>query len=190
ALGIGGGAERSAVIVERAQIPAAVPGRAFERGFQRAEVQAPGLGAAALTPSLGDGGETGEDGMQEPAEPHTFAPAQAPDMIEAVIPIAAADEGQGVTTDAEAAVEGAGAMLEDGGVLGGGRGLEIGLGLIGCKESATEKRNHLVEQGVIAGDLQVVREGIGEPERVVGDAGANAAAGGRMPPVLDVAGGE
>src|SRR6185437_11505440 len=111
----------------------------------RAKVQAPGLGAAALAASLGDGGEAGEDGMQEPAEPHAFAPAQAPDVIEAVIPVAAADEGQGVAADGEAAVEGAGAMLEDGGVLGGGRGLEIGLGLVGRKERAIEKRHHLVE---------------------------------------------
>ena len=50
-----------------------------------------------------------------------------------------------------------------------------------------EERDRLVEDRRVAGDREVAVDGVGQPEPVVGDARADAAAGRRMPPVLDVA---
>ena len=52
---------------------------------------------------------------------------------------------------------------------------------------AFEERHHLVEDRSVAGALDVVRDGVGEPDPVVGDAGAHALPGVRQPPMLHVA---
>ena len=87
----------------------------------------------------------------------------------------------------QAAVDGPGPVLEHRGALGGDAGLEVGLGLLVAQRLAIEERGLLVEHAPVSGDAHVVRDGVGQPEEVVRDAGADAASRGRMPPVLDVA---
>ena len=53
--------------------------------------------------------------------------------------------------------------------------------------AALEEGYVLVEDAGVAGHPDVLRDGVGQPEQVVGDPGAHARARVRVPPVLDVA---
>ena len=59
--------------------------------------------------------------------------------------------------------------------------------LIRFQQRSFEKRNRFVERELVLRGLDVLRDGIGEPGAVVGDAGAHALAGMRQPPMLHVA---
>ena len=124
--------------------------------------------------------------MQHPTKPDAFALAACTDTVHAVVPIAAADQRQTVAADRQAGVQGAGAMLvEAGGLVRGGRQEET-VALAGLELRAGEKGRRLVEHGGVAGDLDVVRGRVGEPDAIVRYARANPLAGVRQPPVLDV----
>ena len=57
----------------------------------------------------------------------------------------------------------------------------------GSERLAFEERDSFVEDSEVAGRLDVVGDGIGEPRTVVRDAGAHALTRMRQPPVLDIA---
>ncbi len=88
--------------------------------------------------------------------------------------------------DGETAVERAGTVLEESLALHSEGGLEVGVVLTGRNGGALQEGDDLVEEARVAGDLEVVGDHVGKPDRVIGDPGPNALAGRWMPPVLDV----
>src|SRR5439155_23407377 len=80
-----------------------------------------------------------------------------------------------------------GAVLEERASLVGGSRLEVRLALSDYERGSVEEGDDLVEDGAVAGDLDIVSDDVRQPEQVIGDPGSDAAAAGRMPPVLDVA---
>ena len=56
-----------------------------------------------------------------------------------------------------------------------------------CQPLAFQERDHLVENGGIAGRVDIVGDRVGEPRAIVGDPRAHALAGMRQPPMLHVA---
>ena len=190
ALGVGARAERRAVVEEGAPVPLAVPARGLQRVAPAARGLLPARGALVLAALLGDRREAPDEIAQEPGEPHRFAAALVADAVHAVVPVAGAHQRQAVRADAEAAIDRARAVLEDARRLLADRGRVVGvLGALGDRR-AFEERHALVEHARVAGRRDVVRAGVRQPEQVVGEMGAHAGAGGRVPPVLDVAGGE
>ena len=78
-------------------------------------------------------------------------------------------------------------MLEQRADLVGDRRLEEAVVLAGLQQLAFQKRDHLVEHGGIAGGVDIMRDRVGEPRPIVGDARAHALARMRQPPMLHVA---
>src|SRR6202034_1419259 len=101
------------VVEISAEIPLTVPGMFFEGGFQAGHVEPPSFGALVLAAGVGDRRENIQHMMQEPSEPDAFALAARADEIHAIVPVALAHEGKAVRPVGEAAIDGAGAMLED-----------------------------------------------------------------------------
>jgi hypothetical protein len=84
-------------------------------------------------------------------------------------------------------VDGAAAVLVEG---AGGAGVlrhQEDLVLAGLQQPRGEPAHLLVQDGVIAGTADVERRDVGQPEQVVGEAGADALAQRRVPPVQHVA---
>ena len=186
AFGVRGGAERRPIVKVGAPIPLAIPRLAFERRLERADMQSPRLGALVLPACVGQPRKLPEDGVQKPAEPDALAFPFLADPVHPVIPVSRADQRQAVAPDRQAAVERARAMFEQGPVLCGHPWLEIRLVLPRRESRPVEEGNDLVEESDIAGDFQVVDDRVRQPQQIIGDTGAHAAAGRRMPPVLDV----
>ena len=137
---------------------------------------------------MGDAGELRERRVQEPAEPDALALALASDAVHAVVPVAGAHQRQAVAADGEAAVEGARAVLEERRALAPRRRARS-TPRPGPARAAGPSRNGTLSSSSASSprDLEVVRGGVGQPQQVVRDAGAGAAARRRMPPVLHVA---
>src|SRR4051794_17175387 len=79
------------------------------------------------------------------------------------------------------------AMLEEGARLRGASGRPVAIVLVGRQRWRFEKRHDFVEDGTVAGRLDVMSDGEGKPEEVVAEARADTIAGRLVPPVLDVA---
>ena len=158
----------------------------LESDLQRGRVRPPAARPVRLAARLGEAREVPEIRAEEPAEPDALALAAGADPIHPVVPVAASHQGQPVAAGREAAVERPRAVLEERRRLSGNLRFEIAFRLFRLERRAREKRNRLVEDGVIARDLDVVVHGVGEPEQVVGDPGPHAFAGRFVPPVLDV----
>ena len=148
-----------------------------------------GASAAGLPALLGDARELAEVGVEEPAEPDALALAVRTDAVHAVVPVSRAHERQSMTPDREAPIEGPRAVLEEGRGFGGHLRLEVTIDLARRERRRRKKRHRLVEHAAVAGDLEVVVRRVGEPEQVIGDPGAHAAAprgratsAGRRPP--------
>ena len=105
ALRVLGGAERGAIIEEGPAVPVAVPAVALERPPERLQVGPPARRPGQLAAGLRDRCERGQDGMQEPAQPHALAPALIAHPVHAVVPVARPDQRQPVGADFEAPVE-------------------------------------------------------------------------------------
>src|SRR5688572_2896525 len=124
--------------------------------------------------------------VEEPAHPYTLALSFVTYSIHSIIPVAGADQRQAMASQREASIDGARAVLEHGGAIGGYFRREVGLALAFREWLSFQKGHNLFEHVRITSRLNVVRDGIRQPEQVVGDSCAHASAGGWMPPVLDI----
>ena len=190
ALGVVPRAECRAIVEEGARVPRAVPRRAFQRIAPAARCREPARGPGSVAAPLRDGCELGCQPAQEPRQPHRFAPPFDADAVHAVVPVAAAHQGQAVHADGQAVVDGARAVFVERGALVA-RLCDV-VGVFGAWRHglAREEGHHLVEHGRVASGVDVVDSGMAQPEQVVGEMGANASPGRRMPPVLHIAFGE
>ena len=82
------------------------------------------------------------------------------------------------------------AMFEQRGVVLGNRRLKEVVGLAFGQDRAFEKRNELVQHELVLGGRDILRDGIRQPNPVIGYSRAHALARMRQPPMLDVALGE
>ena len=144
-------------------------------------------GEGGVAAAVGQRGEVGEDTEEEEAEPDAFAAAFVANAVHAVVPVAAAHEGQAVGAGGERAADGADAMLVERGGIAGDAGLVVEGFLAISEQAGFEEGDGFGEHAGIAGGGDVAGGGVGQPQEIVGDAGARAAAGGGKPPVLDVA---
>ena len=136
--------------------------------------QRPARGRLAAT--LGDRRERGQGGVQEPAEPDALALALVADPVHAVVPVAGADQRQAVRADRQAAIErrarsarrACRALARS---SAGSRRRPAP-----ARARALEERHGSSRMRCVAGDLDVVGDGVRQPEPVVGDPRAHAAA--------------
>ena len=89
-------------------------------------------------------------------------------------------------SDRKAPIESPSAVFEKSGSLIRGHGLKKSIVLVGRESHSIEKRRLLVEDCVIASRRYILCCRVGQPEKVVGNARANALARGWQPPVLNV----
>ena len=108
-----GGAQRRAVVEVRSPVPVAVPARGLERVSERLEVLTPCSRALGVAARLRDRGPLGQGRVEEPAEPDALAPPLLADSVHPVVPVAGPDERKAVTSNGQAPVERAGAVLEE-----------------------------------------------------------------------------
>ncbi len=189
ALGIGVGSQRCAVVIIGAQIPFAVPRRCQCR-FQCRRVGTPCRRAGVVLlagPCVGEGRKRQQRRVQEPAEPHAFAPAAFADAAHAVVPVARAHQRQAVDAGGEAVVQRPRAMLEQGPALVGDGRREEPIVLRRRQHRCGQEPGVLVQHRRVPRRLDVVRGGVGEPGAVVGNPRPHAHAGPGQPPVLHVA---
>ena len=178
-------AQRGAVVEEGAAVPAPVPTLALERLAEALHVGSPRL-RARIAAGLGDRGEPRQGRVQEPSQPHTLAATFVADAVHPVVPVARPDERQPMRPDCQAPVQRCGTVFVHRHRLPPGLGLEIRVGLVRAEGRALQVRDGLVEQRRVTRDGKVAFEHVGQPHAVVRDAGPDAAAGWRMPPVLHV----
>src|SRR5688572_20554406 len=124
--------------------------------------------------------------VEEPAHPYTLALSFVTYSIHSIIPVAGADQRQAMAPQREASIDGARAVLEHGGAVRGYFRLKIGLALAFREWLSFQKGHSLFEHVRITSRLDVVRDGIGQPEQVVRDFCTHAPAGGWVPPVLNI----
>src|SRR2546426_12356439 len=116
-----------------------------------------------------------QDRLKEPAEPDALPLPFGAHEVHPVVPVPGPHQRETVAPDRQAAVERAGAVLEQRTPLSGHAWLEIRLGLPGGEERPPEERNDLVEEARLFGDLEIPEDHVRKPEQIVGDAGPNAA---------------
>src|ERR1035437_2729038 len=124
--------------------------------------------------------------MQEPTEPDALALAPFADAVHAVVPITGADQRQPMAAESQALVEGAGAMLEQGGGLVGDGRMEEAVMLPCLQRLAFQERDQLIENDHISGCTNIMRDRVGAPCPIVRDARAHPLTGMRQPPMLYV----
>src|SRR5262249_45723852 len=138
------GTERRSIVEVSAAIPVAIPGLAFERSFERADMQAPCFGAAVLAARVGEPGKLPKYGVQEPAEPDAFALSSGADPVHAVVPVSRPHQRKAVLSNRQTTVERARAVLEHGGPVFRHMGLEIRLVLSRRQRRPVEERNGFI----------------------------------------------
>src|SRR6185369_10493735 len=150
-------AERGPIVEVRAPVPVSVPSLPLDRIDERSRVLAPAAGALALgsAAALRNRHEGVEVRAQEPREPDALSLAADADPVHAVVPVARSHERKSVRSDGEAAVERAGAVLVQVAALAGVGRDEVALGLALPEGLAPEERNPLVQDRLVAGDLQI-----------------------------------
>jgi hypothetical protein len=178
--------ERRAVVEVRAPVPLAVP-RQLQHVGEPVALRPVARRARAVAARLAERGEGAQDEEQEPADEDALAAAVLADGVHAVVPVAAAHERQPVRPDGQAAVDRTQAVLEERRLLLRHGGLEVGLELAGRQRLRLEEGDLLVQDRVVAGDLEVAQRRVGKEEEVVRAARARALAAARVPPVLHVA---
>ncbi|MNY45130.1 hypothetical protein D3C86_1802130 [compost metagenome] len=109
----------------------------------------PALGARVLT-GAGQGGEQHDGAQQQPAQPDTLSLAFAADQIHAIVPVPRADGGQAIAArQLYGLIQSASAMFKQGGRFVGDGWQEEGILFVQAQLRAFQKRNDLIENGVI-----------------------------------------
>ena len=162
------GPERRAVVEVGAAIPVAVPRFTLDGAVVRAAACCASASARiGLAAPFGDrGAKSRQCRVQEPAQPDAFAASLGADPVHAVVPIAAAHQRQAMRADrpgsrssarTQCSYSGRGARRET--------GRKVRFVLVRLPAAALEERHLLVQDRGVAGDLDVVGDGEGQPQR-------------------------
>ena len=159
----------------------------LERGPQGLDpVTAPGRPLRVAT-AYGKFPECLQHCEEEPAIPNAFPLAAHADLVHSIVPIPGAHQGKAVNPELVAVLQGTFAMLVDGPRLFADGRQAIVFHLAGPKHRGLQECHTLVEQGGVACRDDVVVDCQRQEVQIVGDAGAHATAGRRVPPMLHVA---
>ena len=181
------GAQGAAIVEERARVPFAIPGVGLDARAQSAGFGQAGFGVGGVAAVPGQPGEGAQHVMQEEGEPDAFALAFAADAVHAVVPVAAFHQGQPAGAVAHGTVQRADAVFPERGVPFGHARQAVVVRFARSERRRVEEGGGLVQHAGVARHGDIAADGIGQPQVVVRDAGAHAAARGGMPPVLHVA---
>src|ERR1022692_82823 len=140
-----------------------------------------------LTPLLRERGKISDDGWKKPPQPNAFALSARADPVQSIVPVSPADQRETMASERKAAIETASAMFEQRSPLIRWHRLKKRILLVRREGHSIEKRNFLVKDSEIASRRHILCRGVGQPEKIIGNARANALARGRQPPVLNVA---
>ena len=166
-------AQRRAVVVVAAPVPLAVPGLLQHAG------QPAGLARVARGPRrVAAASHSGDELAAAPCagtspsqtlSPRPWRPTRFMPSFQSPLPIS----GQAVGAGGQALVDGAHAVLEERGRFGRDPRLAVRPpSRPAARSGASRNGTTLVEDAVVAGRADVVRDGVGQPEQVVGAAGA------------------
>ena len=108
---IAGRAEWCAVVEISAPVPAAIPAVRLDVALQDASLFDAACTECAIALQVGDLRKARQHIEQEECQPHAFAAAFLADLVHTVVPVAGADQRQAVHAEAQAALDGAHAML-------------------------------------------------------------------------------
>ena len=180
-------AERRAVVEVGAAVPLAVPAVLLEALAQPGALALAARGEGGVAARTRERAELPQHFAQEEAQPDALALAAHPHQIHAVVPVAGAHQRQAVRAEAQAVRDRAHAVLVEAGRRGGASGQVVVGIVLRADRAAFEKVHGLVQHPGVAAARHVAAHRQRQPEVVVGAMRAHAAAGWRMPPVLDVA---
>ena len=129
----------------------------------------------------------GHDGAQEPRKPDRFATPAVTHTVHAVVPVAAAHQGQSMHADPQAVVNGARSVLIH--TRGGGArmGRFVHVFCTFRNGRSLQKRHLFVQQCAVGRALQIVRAGKGQPQQIVGKMRSHPCPARTVPPVLHIA---
>src|SRR5690606_38627479 len=135
-------------------------------------------------------GEFGQTCCLEPRYPDAFPLPLDAHTAHPVVPVADPHEGQSVTAEPPAVLEGPDAVVVKRCRLLRHFRTAVVLVLVLAELRAVQVMHHLVEDGPVARDALVEAGHVRQEQEVVGETGPDAASRRRMPPVLDIAFGE
>ena len=179
--------KRRTVIEIGAPVPGPIPSFRFHRGLQLGDVFAPTYGALGISARFCHTGKFRQRGDQEPGQPHALSFAQMTNPVHAIIPVTAAHQRQTVRRRFSGSDRAFAHSAQTGWLAaptGSARNRHLP---VPGPVQALQKRRYFVEYSRIAAHLDIVRHDIRQPDKVVGEMGAHAALGGRMPPMLHIA---
>src|SRR6266851_7071814 len=128
--------------------------------------------------------------MQEPTEPNAFSSTRLADAIHPVVPVPRPHQRETVATNPQAAIQRSSTMFKQRCALGRFIRLEIRFALSFSQLVTIEKRHNFVQHTCVSGSLDKMDNGIRQPEPVIRDTCPHTPTCWRVPPMLDVAGGE
>jgi hypothetical protein len=160
---IGDGAECPAIVEKGPEVPPAVPSLGLGTLTDRLGLLPAGVGEPPVPPGVRQLGESAEDVEEEPGQPDALPAPAAPDQVQPVVPIAAADERQTMGTEGQATLDRPGAVLVDGAHFV--RALpEVEAGILPRIEGPPlEKRPLFVQNCGVSGSPNVPADGIWQP---------------------------
>ncbi|EXS70698.1 hypothetical protein BF95_09100 [Sphingobium sp. Ant17] len=182
-----GCAPRPAVVIKGAQIPFAIPARLLDRCGERFDTRFPAITKLGLPLIDAVQCEVPDSCDEEPGQPYALAASPLTDPIHAVIPIPGADQGKAVSSEAIGMGKRAVAVNEQRLLIVGNFKSGVTIGLAGRERRRPQKWNFFVQNGFVAGRLDIVRDGIRKPDEIVGAAGSDPAVRRRVPPMEHVA---
>ena len=149
-----------------------LPMAAFDKGY----VAAPGSQL----------GKVHEHVIKEKAEPDALAPAVFAHQVQAVVPVAGADERQAVVAEFEAVQDGPDAMLVKARRFIRTSGQVVIRVFIRVYRAALEEENRFIQHAGVPAGEDVTAGGQRQPEVIVGAKGTHTPTRGRMPPMLNI----
>ena len=142
----------------------------FERRAELFARAQEGPGALAVVLAARELGAVFQHAREEEAEPDALAFAERADTVHAVVPVAAAHQGQTVRARGRSGVDRAQTVLVERGPLRRHARHAVDVVLLGLETPLLEERDLLVEHGAVARDAHVLRGSERQPQHVVGAA--------------------
>jgi hypothetical protein len=175
-----------AVIEVRPAVPFSVPAVTFQLDPQLLGLDSELLCHRVVTAEVCKFDELPHGIEQKEPEPNAFPFAPLADQIHAVVPIAASDQGQAMFAKSQTASDRSNAVFIEGRAILRDCGKVIMGFFIVSERSIAEEGDDFVKDTGVTGLLNVAADRDRQPQIVIGEMGAHAAALGRVPPMLDV----
>ena len=175
----------STLIINRPDIPLAIPTMAINGIGQHPGARKPNFGKVFAVPLASKFSEITDGGRHKPAQPDALALARAAHPVHPVIPVAVADQWQTVVAQTPGTPKSAQAMFMHRRFFPF-RKLRETIMLLSAQLRCLQKGHFFVQQQSITGSPDILGHRMGKPEQVVRTARPHPSSGRRMPPVQDI----